>query len=177
MTTTPGAGGVKSTGNSRDPAISSTGRFVIFKSSDGNLVAGDTNGQVDIFVYDMVSQTTKCVSMNDSQVAGNGESALRGGVSADGQWAVFRSWSDNLVPNDVNTAWDIFARGPMPWTPANYMMADMKKALRIAAGFLTPSLSDAYWLDVNRQGQSSGRIDVSDAALITRKITGLDTNP
>jgi M6 family metalloprotease-like protein len=172
-----GAGGVQSTGNSRDPAISSTGRFVIFKSSDGNLVAGDTNGQWDVFVYDMVSQTTKCVSMNDSQAMGNGESTLRGGISANGQWAVYRSWSDNLVPNDANTAWDIFAHGPMSWTPAKYMMADMKKTLRIAAGLQTPSLSDAYWLDVNRHGLSSGRIDISDAALITRKVTGLDTNP
>ena len=57
------------------------------------------------------------------------------------------------------------------------MMADMKKTLRIAAGLQTPSLSDAYWLDVNRHGLSSGRIDISDAALITRKVTGLDTNP
>ncbi len=44
--------GVHDTGQSRNPDISADGRFVAFDSGAPNLVAGDTNGKIDVFVHD-----------------------------------------------------------------------------------------------------------------------------
>jgi Tol biopolymer transport system component len=52
--------GVQATGISTYPSISTDGRFVCFQSSAGNLVAGDTNGQDDVFQRDRA--TTQFVS-------------------------------------------------------------------------------------------------------------------
>jgi len=42
--------GAQGNGESLNPAISADGRFVAFRSSASNLVAGDTNGAADVFV-------------------------------------------------------------------------------------------------------------------------------
>jgi len=53
--------GVQGNGDSYRPSISSDGRFVAFESYAGNLVAGDTNGDVDaylgadVFVHDRLT--------------------------------------------------------------------------------------------------------------------------
>ena len=44
------SGGVQGNGDSFDPAISADGRFVAFESEATNLVPGDTNNAVDVFV-------------------------------------------------------------------------------------------------------------------------------
>ena len=35
-----------------NPSVTADGRYVAFDSSASNLVPGDTNGRIDIFVYD-----------------------------------------------------------------------------------------------------------------------------
>jgi len=47
---------------SRSPAISADGRLVAFESWASNLVAGDTNGKLDVFVRDRATGTTTLVS-------------------------------------------------------------------------------------------------------------------
>src|SRR5262245_34317256 len=47
-----------SNGPSRRPSVSDDGRFVAFESFASNLVAGDTNNSVDIFVRDVQAGTT-----------------------------------------------------------------------------------------------------------------------
>ena len=42
--------GAPANGESGSPVISADGRFVVFESSASNLVAGDTNGENDIFL-------------------------------------------------------------------------------------------------------------------------------
>ena len=44
--------GGQSNGGSNNPSISTDGRYVTFSSSANNLVVGDTNGYIDIFVRD-----------------------------------------------------------------------------------------------------------------------------
>ena len=39
-------------GESTSPAISASGRFIAFQSRATNLVPGDTNGLMDVFVHD-----------------------------------------------------------------------------------------------------------------------------
>ena len=45
------------------PAVSTDGRYVAFASAASNLVAGDTNGAIDVFVRDRQSGTTERVSV------------------------------------------------------------------------------------------------------------------
>jgi Tol biopolymer transport system component len=54
--------GAEGDGHSDNPAISADGRYVTFMSFATNLVAGDTNGEVDIFVRDRQTGTTTLVS-------------------------------------------------------------------------------------------------------------------
>ena len=64
--------GVTGNGDSKDGALSSTGRYVAFDSNATNLVAGDSNGQRDVFLKDTVSGTTQLVSVGSTGVLGNG---------------------------------------------------------------------------------------------------------
>jgi hypothetical protein len=89
--------------------MSSDGRFVAFESAASDLVAGDVNGRVDIFVRDRLAGTTELVSVdsNGAQADGNSHFAT---ISADGRFVAFHSLADNLVPGDTNGHEDIFIR-------------------------------------------------------------------
>ncbi|HVM97957.1 MAG TPA: hypothetical protein VMT89_16300 [Candidatus Acidoferrales bacterium] len=95
------------------PVISADGRFVAFTSDATNLVAGDTNGQPDVFVRDLVMNATERVNVSSSNAeansAGNNDVAP-GGISADGRFVVFTSGASNLVPGDNNGVVDVFVR-------------------------------------------------------------------
>ena len=101
------------------PSNSSDGRYVAFESLSTNLVAGDTNGKVDIFVHDRDADgngtydepgaiSTVRVSVDLAGVQGNGDSNSPS-ISADGKSVTFKSDAFNLVAGDTNTVPDIFA--------------------------------------------------------------------
>ena len=58
--------GNQSNGFSADPSISANGRFVAFQSGAANLVAGDTNDVVDVFVHDRSTGKTRRVSVRSN---------------------------------------------------------------------------------------------------------------
>jgi hypothetical protein len=93
-------------GDSRDPLISPDGRYVIFKSQAAGLVAGDTNGVSDIFVRDLVAETTFCLSTNrfgpGDGVSGNAS------LGSDGRTVVFDSFATDLAADDYNACRDVF---------------------------------------------------------------------
>ena len=102
-------GGGQSAGAATDAAISADGRFVVFESLAADLVAGDTNGVVDIFVRDRTNATTERVSLT----AAGGQSvgaATDAAISADGRFVVFGSGAADLVAGDTNGMADIFVR-------------------------------------------------------------------
>ena len=88
-------------------ALSSTGRFVAFSSAARNLVRGDTNGEVDVFVRDRRKRRTYRVSVSSRGRQGNGESSGVA-ISADGRYVAFTSDASNLVRNDTNRVRDAF---------------------------------------------------------------------
>ena len=104
-----GPGGTQGNGDSHYPSISADGRYVAFWSYATNLVSGDTNTAMDIFVRDRQSGTTERVSLDSSGVQGNRES-LDPSISADGRYVAFRSYADNLVSGDANGVQDAFVR-------------------------------------------------------------------
>jgi Tol biopolymer transport system component len=91
------------------PSISADGRYVAFYSPASNLVSGDTNGSVDIFVRDRQTGTTELVSVSSSGVQGNG-SSYSPSISADGRYVAFYSLASNLVTADTNLYEDVFVR-------------------------------------------------------------------
>ncbi|HUR78258.1 MAG TPA: hypothetical protein VMZ22_09950 [Acidimicrobiales bacterium] len=76
--------GTEADQESATPAISGDGRYVVFRSSATNLVAGDTNGVDDVFMHDTVSATTTRVSLGSS----GGSSPA---ISGDGRHVAFAS--------------------------------------------------------------------------------------
>ena len=94
---------------SQHAAISGNGRFVVFDSSASNLVAGDGNSQIDIFVRDLQLGTTRLVSVRTNGNQGNGAS-YDPSISGKGRFVAFTSESSNLVGSDTNGKRDVFLR-------------------------------------------------------------------
>ena len=113
--TTPGELG---DGPSTNPAISADGRFVAFLSEAANLVEVDANDKRDVFVRDLVTNTTTRVSINDEEIEGDEDSGpviapatqpVPPDISDDGNVIVFTSAATNLVEDDTNEQEDVFA--------------------------------------------------------------------
>ena len=94
---------------SNTPAISGDGRYVVFSSVASNLVTGDSNSALDLFVRDRTANTTARVSISDTEAQANGQS-LAGVISPNGRYILFTSSATNLVTGDTNGMDDIFLR-------------------------------------------------------------------
>ncbi len=76
--------------------MSGDGRFTAFTSAASNLVAGDTNGKRDVFLYDRLADSVRLVSRSASGGVANGDS-MWAAISPNGRWVAFRSAATNLV--------------------------------------------------------------------------------
>jgi len=102
-------GGLQANGSSGQVSISADGRYVVFESAATNLVANDTNGQTDIFVYDRNTAQTRLVSVGLGGTSSNSFSRIsNSAISNDGRYIVFASAASNLVSGDTNNSEDIF---------------------------------------------------------------------
>ena len=81
--------------------ISADGNVVAFHSAATNLVPGDTNGQVDVFVRDPRGRHDDRVSRSTSGVQGN-QNSVYPRVSANGRYVLFNSDTTSLVTPDTN---------------------------------------------------------------------------
>lgn len=99
-------------GWSREPSLSSDGRYVAFTSSAANLVSGDTNGTWDVFRRDRNggSSSTERVSVKGGEYGGQatGGDSTTPSISSDGRYVAFHSGATNLVTGDTNAASDVF---------------------------------------------------------------------
>ena len=94
------------------PAVSADGVVVAFDSEATNLVGGDTNGALDVFVRDRASGRTERVSVSSKGKQGNSGSAGPM-LSGDGRFVTFSSGAANLVSGDTNGRSDIFVHDRM----------------------------------------------------------------
>jgi Tol biopolymer transport system component len=72
------------------PTVSADGRYVAFESGASNLVPGDTNRHLDVFVHDRVTRQTSRVSVSSTGTQINGWS-YDGAISPDGRSVAFTS--------------------------------------------------------------------------------------
>lgn len=99
--------GTQTDNTSTFSSISPNGRYVTFTSGATNLVNGDTNAVLDVFLHDRKTDRTKRVSVGN---VGQGDArSLLSTVNDKGQVA-FASEATNLVAGDTNAVFDIFVR-------------------------------------------------------------------
>lgn len=110
-----GDSGLDAGGQNVGCSISADGRFVAFTSAATNLVPGDGNAHVDVFVRDRLRGRTARVSVSAAGVEANDDSGLPA-ISADGRFVAFPSKATNLVEGDTNGVVDVF-RAPNPLSP------------------------------------------------------------
>lgn len=189
-------------------AVSDDGRFVAFRSSQA-LVAGDTNGETDVYVRDMQTGSLERVSVSSSGVQANDVS---GGntldISDDGRYVLFDSAASNLVAGDTNNVVDLFVRDRQTGTTTRIVRDDGVQGTGasgegslsgngryvsfLATGFNVPSygvsgslrgafVADLVSGDVERLRQSaahSSTTSISDdgryVALLTREFNSND---
>jgi hypothetical protein len=99
--------GAQSDGASSNTIISGDGGSVVFQSSATNLVAGDTNGQEDVFVRNLKTHRTARVSISSTGTQSDAFNS-QPSISADGHLVGFSSAATNLVQGDANAAGDVF---------------------------------------------------------------------
>jgi len=90
---------------------------VAFLSDASNLVSGDTNSQIDVFVRNLQTGTNSLVSQGTGGSGANGRSYFPR-LSTDGRYVVFSSDAGNLVSGDTNGAADVFVRDLQAGTTA-----------------------------------------------------------
>lgn len=89
-----GADGSPADGSSSDASISADGRVVVFRSDATNLVAGDTNGRSDLFVWDRSTRRTTLLPVDPTA---SSLLVFDPAVSADGRWVTYGSSSGSRV--------------------------------------------------------------------------------
>lgn len=94
-------------GASFNPAVSADADIVAFRSEASNLVSGDSNKRLDIFVRARSSAITERISVASDGSQANHHS-LEPSISDDGRYVAFRSMASNLVAGDNNQRDDIF---------------------------------------------------------------------
>ncbi len=95
-------------GESKIVGFSDDGNFVAFTSEATNLVTDDTNGQLDLFVYDRVAAKTTRASLGMQYIElSNGIEAEMAHMSRDGKYVVFTT-TDQLVDADVSNDRDVY---------------------------------------------------------------------
>ncbi len=93
-------------GDSVAPQITYDGRFIVFLSFASNLVIGDTNGQSDIFVYDVEKDKIRRVNVAEDGTQSNGLSKDPS-ICTNGRFVSFTTEATNLVPGDTNGLRDV----------------------------------------------------------------------
>ncbi|MCC2653770.1 MAG: hypothetical protein K0Q60_3936 [Microvirga sp.] len=113
MRASTAADGTEANDVSSAGSLSADGHIVAFWSAATNLVPGDTNNAIDVFVKNLDTGAIALASSNAHRMPGNGNSFSFDGspaLSADGTRVLFSSLADNLVPRDTNGTYDTFVK-------------------------------------------------------------------
>jgi len=111
--------GAEGDGPSMEASINADGTIVAFKSYAANLVHGDTNDCGDVFVNNLLTGTTRLLSVGWDGSPGNDDSE-EPSINADGSIVAFYSDATNLVQGDANDYIDVFVTAPSPKPAAGY---------------------------------------------------------
>jgi Tol biopolymer transport system component len=99
--------GAPATGVSASAAVSDDGQVVAFISNATNLTAAVVQGNLQVYVRDLRTGTTRLASANPAG-AGSQSDCLYPALSSDGQTVAFEADDGDLVDGDLNHATDVF---------------------------------------------------------------------
>ncbi len=102
--------GAQGNNQSQLSAMSPDSRFIVFSSSASNLVTGDNNTAMDVFVRDRLTSVTERVSVPWPGLPPEALPSQGGSISANGRFVTFWSTNTYLVPGDTNLKPDVFLR-------------------------------------------------------------------
>lgn len=169
--------GTDGNNESINPQISANGRYVVFQSEASNLVANDTNGYSDIFLWDSVSgklvNITKdlAVASNPNNSATNADIAVRD----NGDVIVVFETGRNLLEVDDHNSTDIYALNVT--TGAIQLVSAKADGTGVGVSSGDASISDdGRWVvfsggsDLLVPGDSNGYGDVFVKDLLTGEI-------
>jgi hypothetical protein len=106
--------GTQSAGNNANVAMSPDGRRVAWETDA--FLEGDNDGFVDVFVRDLVNNTTERMSV--PAAGGNGTNHnIQPALSAHPGFAAFTAFGDDMAPGDTNTKIDVVAHLGYDLTP------------------------------------------------------------
>lgn len=106
-----GPGGAGANDNATEPDISADGRYVVFQSGADNLSPVDNNAVTNIFVRDLVADTTTLVSRAPGLAgAGADDFSFNPAISGDGNRVAFQSSANNLSAEDNDAVVNVFVR-------------------------------------------------------------------
>ena len=108
--------------NTKSPSLSADGRYVAFESLATNLVSGDTNGKLDVFLRNRQTGQTSRISVSSGGAQGN-DFSFEPSLSADSRYVAFTSFASNLVTGDTNVAYDVFVRDRQTGTTSRVSVA------------------------------------------------------
>lgn len=155
-------GGVEGDQNAFEVAMGSSNRYIGFASSATTMVAGDTNGLADIFLYDTDTAVTTRGSVASGGTEGTGGTSSQSiSLTADAAALVFFTDNSNIVAGDTNGTNDVFLRRPA---------ADTTERVSVATGGVEGTGGDALQAAIS----GDGRI-VTYMASMTNLVAG-DTN-
>ena len=128
-------------GDSLPTGVSTNGRYALFESAASDLVAGDTNGVVDVFVRNLWSNVTFVVSASTNGAVGNG--ACRGStLTPDGHFAAFVSSASNLAPDTTNGIPNVFVRDLRSGVTTLASVGALACSANTLVGSESPDISD-----------------------------------
>jgi hypothetical protein len=94
---------------STTPVISGDGRYVAFASTASDLVSGDSNKSLDVFVRDTQTGLTTLISANTNGIPGNKDSFFPL-MSTNGRFVLFHSAATDLAPGSYTGGDNLFLR-------------------------------------------------------------------
>ncbi|HKW28141.1 MAG TPA: hypothetical protein VJT54_02315 [Verrucomicrobiae bacterium] len=171
-------------GASTDPVMTPDGTCVAFISSASDLVPNDTNGIPDVFVRDLLTQTTWLVSVGALLPSGSLNPIMATSViTPDGRYVAFFSLATNLVPGVPGTsAGEVYVRdratGKTTWASTN-AAAIVSAALGLSnAPAYHPRLSDDGRDVAFKAGSTSqtGAVVILEYDSTTATTTVINTN-
>jgi hypothetical protein len=155
--------------DSINPVISTNGNFVVFQSSNPNLVDNDTNGVDDVALFNVQTGHIEQISVSTGGEQGNFASGLGypATISDDGRFVAFVSEADNLVQNDNNNLPDIFLRD-----------RDKQETIRISTNNTDKDLGESNGASINPTLSANGQFIVfqSDANNLVQNDTNNATD-
>ncbi len=132
--------GTQGNGSSVNPSISSDGSRIAFRSSASNLVAGDTNNTLDVFVYNRNTDTIRRVNVDDQGNESMGDGSFNDflSISTTGQHVAFISSDSGLVVGSAGGVYVfIFNNPPTDITLSNDTLDENESAGFVIGGLTT----------------------------------------